>query len=168
MKRILLRAYHISSETYRKIFKTHFNSSNAEAWFRSFKQDFNQWIETSNRDLLETVLHMLALQKKLHPWLQGQMRNLNPSTFEELSEAVARYQGNSRKVEDPASRTDLGSYKVPPQTTPTRNRTPEYKQRKESNPPPHKDNNKQVKCFRCGKLGHMRRDCRVKMERVNG
>ena len=67
------------------------------------------------------------------------MRNLNPSTFEELSEAVARYQGNSRKEGDPARRTGLGSYKVPSQTTSTRSRTPEYKQKSESNPPPHKD-----------------------------
>ena len=114
VKRTLLRTYHISSETYRKrIFETHFNSSNTEAWFRSFKQDFNQWIETSNRDPLETVLHELAL-KKLPPWLQGQMRNLNPSTFKELSEAVARYPGNSKKEGDPARQIDLGSYKVPP------------------------------------------------------
>ena len=163
----LLRTYHISSETYRKrIFETYFNSSNTEAWFRSFKQDFKQWIETSNRDPLETVLHELALQK-LPPWLQKQMRNLNPSTLEELSEAVARYQGNSRKEGDPARRTDLRSYKVPPQTTSTRSRTPEYKQRRESNSPPQKDIDKQVKCFRCGKLGHMRRDCRVEMEGVN-
>ena len=70
VKTTLLRTYHISSETYRKrIFKTHFYSSNTEACFRSFKQDFNQWIETSNRDPLETVLHELALQK-LPAWLQ--------------------------------------------------------------------------------------------------
>ena len=50
VKRTLLRTYHISSETYRKrIFETHFASSNTEAWFRRFKQDFNQWIQTSNR-----------------------------------------------------------------------------------------------------------------------
>ena len=90
VKRTLLRTYHISSKIYRKrIFETTFNSSNTEAWFKSFKQDFNQWIKTSNRDPLETVLHELALQK-LPPWLQGQMRKLNPGTFEELPDAVAR------------------------------------------------------------------------------
>ena len=102
LKRILLRTYHISSETYRKrIFETFFNSSNSEAWFRSFKQDLNQWIETSNRDPLKTVLHELVL-KKLPPWLQGQMRNLNPSIFEEHSEAVARYQEKFKKGRGPS------------------------------------------------------------------
>ena len=88
----------------KRIFKTNFNYSHIEAWFRSFKQNFNEWIETSNGEPLEAVLYELVLQ--LPAWLQGQMKNLDQGTLEELSEAVASSQGNSRREGGPARRSD--------------------------------------------------------------
>ena len=97
MKRALLPTYHISSETYRKkVFDQSFNTNNPYAWFRMYKQPYGQWIESTEKTAFDAVLLELVLRKLPH-WLEAQMRNLNPATYEELNKAVVRHMANQRR-----------------------------------------------------------------------
>ena len=99
-----LSTYHISAETYqKKVFEEQFDVAKPDEWFRAYKQALTQWVETTNKLIFDLVLKQLAIQK-LPRWLQTQMRNLNPNTYEELNEAVVQYLGNQRKEERPDQR----------------------------------------------------------------
>ena len=104
MKQTLLSTYHISAETYRKkVFEQQFDVAKPDEWFGAYKQALTQCVETSNKQICDLVLLELVIQR-LPRWLQTQMRNLNPNTYEELNKAVVRYLGNQRKEERPDQR----------------------------------------------------------------
>ena len=77
VKQALLSVYQISTETRRKkVFELTFNASKPDKWLRDFKQNFHQWLDSTERPTRETVLMELVLMK-LPNWLENQMRNLN-------------------------------------------------------------------------------------------
>ena len=48
----LLREYHITTETFRRmIFDTHFDSTNPDTWLSKHQQHFQQWLSTSPLDM---------------------------------------------------------------------------------------------------------------------
>ena len=55
-----------------------------------YKQSYGQWIESTEKTAFDAVLLELVL-RKLPRWLEVQMRNLNPATYEELMKKMVAY-----------------------------------------------------------------------------
>ena len=88
VKQTLLSVYHISTKTRRKkVFKQTFNASKPDQWLRHFKQNFNQWLDSTERPTRKTVLMELVLTKLLN-WLENQRPNLNCQSYEGLAKPV--------------------------------------------------------------------------------
>ena len=124
-----------------------------DEWFRAYKQALTQWVETSNKPIFDLVLQELAIQK-LPRWLQTQMRNLNPNTYEELNEAVVRYLGNQRKEKRPDQR-EWSKQQLP--YTLNHRRTPDSRRlagegRRDFHQSTPQDV-RSIECFRCRKRG---------------
>ena len=100
VKQTLLSSYHISTDTYRKkAFDQPIDTNNPDTWFRIYQQSFTQWIDSTGKTRFDAVLYELAL-RRLPRWLESQMRNLQPATFNDLKVAVTRYIGNQRREGD--------------------------------------------------------------------
>ena len=167
-KQTPLSTYQILAETYRKkVFEQQFDVAKPDGWFHAYKQALTQWVETTNKPIFDLVLQELAIQK-LPRWLQTQMRNLNPNTYEELIEAVVRYLGNQRKEERP-NRWEW-SRQQPPYIL-NCGRAPDPRRLEgEGRRDFHQSTPQDVRSierFRCGKKRHVKRDCRVKLKGVN-
>ena len=93
------------------------------------------------------------------------MRNLNPETFEELTEVIVRHLQNQWRPDEIYTK---GDHNATPRhsssITPYRHRLPEPKQlemvRERDVGPPLPKDVRSTECFRCSKRGHMRRNCR--------
>ena len=73
VKQTLLYVYQISNETRRKkVFKQTFNASKPDQWLRDFKQNFHQWLDSTERPTRETVL-MELVPAKLPNRLENQI-----------------------------------------------------------------------------------------------
>ena len=164
----LLREYHISTETFRKrVFDTPFDSAHPDGWLSHHRQNFQLWIASSPLGVEATVLMEITL-KRLPKWLEAQIRNLNPRSYDEMAEAIVRHLDNQRP----------NGKERPRQETPFRPTPVERGPRKQggersqwssgpSGGQPLARDRSQIECFRCGRRGHMRKDCHVKMESAN-
>ena len=163
----------MSTETYRrKIFEQSFDQNNADAWLRTYRQSYSQWLDSTDKTAFEAVLMELTI-RKLPRWLETYMRNLNPDNFEELREAIVRYLGSQKRDDTSTKRTDRPEKsRTQMSDTPNRNREPEprrleMRDRKDATLFPFRDP-RQMECFRCGKKGaYQKRWCRVKLEGTN-
>ena len=77
------------------MFEQTFNASKPDLWLRDFKQNFDKWLDSTERPTRETVLMELVLVK-LPNWLENQMCNLNCQSYEWLCEAIIRYICNQK------------------------------------------------------------------------
>ena len=169
VKQTLLSVYQISTETHRKkVFEQTFKASKPDQWLRDFKQNFHQWLDSTERPTRETVFMELVLAK-LPNWLENQMRNLNSQSYEGLYEAIFHYIGNqkprSEKFVKPLEKENYHASK----DTPYRGPATELKRadtRNPGKPQPYSRDLKTVECFHCGKKGHMKKNWRVKMEQA--
>ena len=158
----------VTQSVVKKVFEQTFNASKPDQWLRDFKQNFHQWLDSTERSTRETVLIELVLMK-LPNWLENQMRNLNCQTYEGLCEVIIRYISNqkppSEKFVKPLEKENYRANK----DTPSRGPATELKRvdtRNPDKPQPCSRDLKTVECFLCGKKGHMKKDCRVKMEQA--
>ena len=161
VKQTLLFVQQISTETRRKkVFKQTFNASKPDQWLRDFKQNFHQWLDSTERPIRETVLMELVLAKLLN-WLENQMRNINCQSYEGLCEAIICYIGNqkprSEKFVKPLEKENDCTSK----DTPYLGQATELKKadftRNHDKPQPYSRDLKTVECFRCRKKGRMQK-----------
>ena len=156
VKKVLLATYQVISETYRKlVFGQTLDIANPDVWLRKHRQNFCQWLRTSDKGPEELML-IETIYQKLPWWLETAMRNLNPGIFEELAESTVRYLGNQQKLEELNRRSKP---RVDPwltlNTTPYQSRPPEPRNLEreckiETKPFPPRDAC-QFECYRCGK-----------------
>ena len=113
VKQTLLSVYQISTEIRRKkVFEQIFNASKPDQWLRDFKQNFHQWLDSTERPTRETVLMELVLMK-LPNWQENQMHNLNCHC-----KAIIRYISNqmprSEKFVKPLEKENYRASKYTP------------------------------------------------------
>ena len=185
VKEVLRRQYHITVETFRRrTFEVPFDATSPDVWLAKHQQSFQQWLASSHNDPETTMLIEVTL-KRLPRWLEVKMRNLNPQTFEELAEAVARHLANQsilRKeagVPRPTERSGTNEKNHPREREGKQHFLPSRQHQQPMSPslrPGQGDGNNsrslskdvsQMTCYQCGKKGHLRRDCRVKVESAN-
>ena len=127
VKQTLLSTYHISTDTYRKkAFDQPFDTNNPDTWFRIYQQSFTQWIDSTGKTTFDAILYELAL-RRLPRWLELQMRNLQPATFNDLNEAVSRYLGNQRREGDGRKTEQKERFRPTPQHTHNKSKPAEQK-----------------------------------------
>ena len=96
VKRVLLATYRISTETHRrKVFERAFNTANPDEWLREYRQNFNQWLDSTGKPDREAMLVELVLAK-LPSWLETPKRNLDCPNYEDLMETIIRHLGNQK------------------------------------------------------------------------
>ena len=106
VKNLLLATYQITTEAYRKReFEQAFDTANPGSWLRKHQQCFKQWLQSSDKDP-ELLMLLETTYRKLPKWLETQMRNLNPETFEELTEAIVRHLGNQWRPDETYTKGD--------------------------------------------------------------
>ena len=166
VKNLLLATYQVTTEAYRKnIFEQAFDTANPGNWLSKHQQSFKQWLESSDKDP-ELLMILETTYRKLPKWLETQTRNLNPETFEELTEVVVRHLGNQQRPDKPIPKlTTRHHSRHSSSVMPYRSKLPEPNQLKMGRGrgvghPQHKDV-RSMECFRCGKRGYMRRDYKV-------
>ena len=176
----LLREYHITTMTFsRRMFDTPFDSTNPDIWLSKYRQHF-QWRLSSSPLDSETTMLMEVTLWRLPKWLK-QMRNLNPRSFKELSEAIVRHLANQprreQRVPRPAEMTNKRG-RLRPDTTlrPILSRKglnqigTRYPMRGglggEFNICQPPKDLREIRCFQCNKAGYIKRDCRVKLEQA--
>ena len=126
VKQTLPSTYQVSTETYRrKVFEQAFDQNNAEAWLRTYRQSYSQWLDSTGKTAFEAVLMKLTIGK-LPRWLETYMRNLNPDNYKELMEAIVRYLGSQKWDDTSTKRTDRPEKsRTQMSDTPNRNREQE-------------------------------------------
>ena len=123
--------------------------------------------------------------KRLPRWLEVKMRNFNLQTFEELAEAVASHLANQsipgKEAEVPRRTERLGTNEKnhPRERQGEQHFLPSRQHQQPMSPrlrPGQGGGNNsrslskdvsQMACYQCGEKGHLRRDCRVKVESAN-
>ena len=109
----LLSEYYISTETFRKqVFDTPFDSAHPDGWLSHHRQNFQQWIASSPLGVEATVLMEITL-KRLPKWLEAQIRNLNPRSYDEMAEAIVRHLDNQKPNGKERSRQETPFHPIP-------------------------------------------------------
>ena len=144
------------------MFKDQFNLSNPDIWLRDFHQNFCHWLDPSHTLDREMVVMKLAIAK-LPNLLEPQIHNLNCQSFKELSEAIIQHLENSRikREKDYLKREEKREFKKEDKREPWK-KDQTLPWRREG--PPRYTPLTSIKCFQCGKKGHVKQDCQVKLE----
>ena len=120
----LLREYHISRETFRKrVFDTPFDSAHPDGRLLQHQQSFQQWIASSPLGAEVTILMEIML-KRFSKWLEAQIRNLNPRSYDEMAEPIVRHLDNQRSNGEEIPRQEIPLHPIPVERSPRKHGEP--------------------------------------------
>jgi len=105
-----------------------------------------------------------AYTRGLQPYLREKVYVAEPATFEAAAALAAKHEALRHMIQRPGAQTSGGNWRRGTDAVSHGPRPMELGALQGPSPSPSDNSSKQVVCYRCGKTGHIQRDCPLKRQ----